>query len=114
RIQPCLSPVWDTAIAVISLADADLATEQPAWEKAIGWLLSKELRSPGDWSIRGPRVEPTGWHFQFRNRFYPDIDDTAMVVLALRRSPLAQQPLVIEATRRGVDWLLAMQNRDGG
>jgi squalene-hopene/tetraprenyl-beta-curcumene cyclase len=114
RVQPCLSPVWDTAIAMIALADAQVPTEHPAWARAVSWLLAKEVRNPGDWRTRGPRVEPTGWHFQFNNAFYPDLDDSAMVVLALNRSPLAHNPAVEAATRRGVDWLLSMQNRDGG
>ena len=114
RVQPCLSPVWDTAIATISLADAALPAEHPAWARAVQWLLDKEVRRPGDWAIRGPGVEPSGWHFQFHNTFYPDLDDSAMVILALQRSPLADHPAVEAATRRGVDWLLAMQNRDGG
>ena len=114
RLQPCLSPVWDTAIATIALADAALPADHPAWEKTVRWLLAKEIRGRGDWSINGPSVEPTGWHFQFHNRFYPDLDDSAMVILGLQRSPLADDPDVMAATRRGVDWLLAMQNRDGG
>ncbi len=114
RVQPCLSPVWDTAIAMISLADARLPDHHPAWDRAVRWLLAKEVRCGGDWQVRGPGVEPTGWHFQFNNAFYPDLDDSAMVVLALRRSPLAHDPAVLAATRRGVDWLLSMQNRDGG
>jgi squalene-hopene/tetraprenyl-beta-curcumene cyclase len=107
RIQPCLSPVWDTAIATIAMADAGLPPEHPAWSRAVNWLLEKEIRVAGDWAICGPRVEPTGWHFQFHNKFYPDLDDSAMVVLA-------DEPAVVAARRRGVDWLLAMQNRDGG
>ncbi len=114
RVQPCVSPVWDTAIATIAMADASLPEDHPAWGRAVEWLLSKELRNPGDWAINGPRVEPTGWHFQFRNKYYPDLDDSAMVMLGLNRSPLADHPDVIAATRRGVDWLLSMQNRDGG
>jgi squalene-hopene/tetraprenyl-beta-curcumene cyclase len=114
RVQPCRSPVWDTAIATIALADAALPAGHPAWSRAVQWLLAKELRLAGDWAINGPRVEPTGWHFQFHNKFYPDLDDSAMVLLALQRSPLADEPDVAAAQRRGVDWLLAMQNRDGG
>jgi squalene-hopene/tetraprenyl-beta-curcumene cyclase len=114
RMQPCLSPVWDTAIATIALADASLPAEHSAYNRAVDWLLSKEVRSPGDWMVRRRGVEPTGWHFQFHNAFYPDLDDSAMVVLALNRSPLAGEPAVEAATRRGVDWLLSMQNRDGG
>ena len=103
RVQPCLSPVWDTAIATICLADAGVPAEHPAWKRAIDWLLSKEVRHPGDWQIRRPGVEPTGWHFQFHNAFYPDLDDTAMVLLGLKRSPLASEPAVAAAIRRGVD-----------
>ena len=114
RVQPCLSPVWDTAIATIALADARVPGEHPAWERAVRWLLEKEVRNPGDWRMRGPAVEPTGWHFQFRNAFYPDLDDSAMVLLALERSPLARDPAVEAASSRGVNWLLSMQNRDGG
>jgi squalene-hopene/tetraprenyl-beta-curcumene cyclase len=114
RVQPCLSPVWDTAIATISLADAQLRDDHPAWARAVSWLLAKEVRRGGDWRMRGPQVEPSGWHFQFNNAFYPDLDDSAMVILALRRSPLAHEPAVVEAMRRGVNWLLSMQNRDGG
>jgi squalene-hopene/tetraprenyl-beta-curcumene cyclase len=114
RVQPCLSPVWDTAIALVALADAGLDSEHPAWRGAVEWLLGKEVRQEGDWRIRRQGVEPTGWHFQFRNAFYPDLDDTSMVLLALRRSPLAGEPAVAAASRRGLNWLLSMQNRDGG
>ncbi len=114
RVQPCLSPVWDTAIATIAMADAALPAEHPAWGRVVDWLLSKELRGAGDWAINGPRVEPTGWHFQFHNKHYPDLDDSAMVILALNRSPFAGHAEVAAATRRGVAWLLSMQNRDGG
>jgi squalene-hopene/tetraprenyl-beta-curcumene cyclase len=114
RVQPCLSPVWDTAIATIALADAGVPDDHPAWPRAVDWLLASEVRQPGDWHTRRPGVEPTGWHFQFHNAFYPDLDDSAMVVLALSRSPLASTPAAQAAARRGVNWLLSMQNRDGG
>ncbi len=114
RIQPCVSPVWDTAITTIAMADAGAPSYHPAILRAVRWLLSKEVRRKGDWSVRKPGVEASGWHFQFRNEFYPDIDDTAMVLLALRRSALADDPQAQEATRRGVNWLLSMQNKDGG
>jgi squalene-hopene/tetraprenyl-beta-curcumene cyclase len=114
RLQPCLSPVWDTAITTIALADAGLPGYHPAQRAAVCWLLDKEVRRPGDWVVRRRGVEPTGWHFQFHNERYPDLDDTAMVLLALQRTNLAAGAEVREATRRGVDWLLAMQNRDGG
>jgi squalene-hopene/tetraprenyl-beta-curcumene cyclase len=114
RVQPCLSPVWDTAIVSIALADAGVPADHPTWSRAIEWLVAKEVRNPGDWVTRRRGVEPTGWHFQFHNAFYPDLDDSAMVILALNRSPLRAEPSVQAATRRGVNWLLSMQNRDGG
>ncbi|MFO0889750.1 MAG: squalene--hopene cyclase [Isosphaeraceae bacterium] len=114
RLQPCLSPVWDTAIATIALSDADQPEDEPAIARAVSWLLEKEVRTTGDWQTRRRGVVPSGWHFQYRNEFYPDIDDTAMVVMALLRSPEADEPALRDAVRRGTDWLLAMQNRDGG
>jgi squalene-hopene/tetraprenyl-beta-curcumene cyclase len=114
RVQPCVSPVWDTAIATIALADARLPDNHPALLAAGRWLLEKEVRVPGDWQVRRPGVEPSGWHFQFHNELYPDIDDTAMVLLALQRTVLARTAEGKAATERGVNWLLSMQNRDGG
>ena len=114
RMQPCVSPVWDTAIATIALADCRQAEDEPAVARAVAWLLDREVRNPGDWQTRRPGVEPSGWHFQYRNDFYPDIDDTAMVLMALLRSPEADERLIQEAVCRGTNWLLSMQNRDGG
>ena len=115
HIQPCLSPVWDTALSVVALADGDLPINDPAILKATRWLLDREVRTKADSSLgRRSQLEPTGWHFQFNNVFYPDFDDTVMVLLALRRTSLAQTPEVKAATTRGVEWLLEMQNRDGG
>jgi squalene-hopene/tetraprenyl-beta-curcumene cyclase len=89
-------------------------SDHSSWGRAIEWLRSKEVRGPGDWQIRKKGIEPTGWHFQFNNAFYPDLDDTAMVLLGLKRSPLEAEPETKAAIDRGVNWLLAMQNRDGG
>lgn len=86
RLQPCKSPVWDTAIALLALRDADVPQSDPAIRRSADWLLSKECRRAGDWSARHPGVEPGGWFFEFRNAFYPDIDDTCMVVMALGES----------------------------
>jgi len=114
RVQPCVSPVWDTAIATIALADAKVPDEHPAPHRAVRWLLDKEVRCEGDWCVRKRGVEPSGWHFQYRNELYPDIDDTAMVVMALQRTALTDDAEVRAATQRAVAWLLAMQNKDGG
>ena len=84
RIQPCLSPVWDTAINVIALAESGLGDKHPALTRAAQWLESKEVRIKGDWAIRNPHPEPSGWAFEYNNVYYPDTDDTMMVLMALR------------------------------
>ncbi len=112
RIQPCHSPIWDTGIALYALTEAGLGADHPAVARCVDWLIQKECRHPGDWvaNVRQP-VEPSGWYFEFNNGFYPDVDDTAMVAMALRRSGVkAARPSV----DRGVKWILAMQNDDGG
>lgn len=114
RVQPCLSPVWDTAISAIALADAGVRPEEPVARQAVRWLLDKEIRTPGDWHARRSHIEPSGWHFQFQNEKYPDIDDTAMVLLALKRLSASDDPEVGAAINRGLDWLLGMVNKDGG
>lgn len=113
RIQPCVSPVWDTAIATIALADAG-HDENPALERAARWMAEREVQFHGDWSVRRPGIEASGWTFEYRNEHYPDIDDTAMVLLALQRTRLAETPEFRAITKRAVNWLLALQNRDGG
>ncbi len=111
RIQPCWSPVWDTGIALHALAEAGMSPEHPVAEKTTRWLLSKECRQGSDWMKNCPGIEPSGWFFEFNNPHYPDVDDTAMVVMALKR---AGGPTAEDAVRRGLHWLLAMQNDDGG
>ena len=85
RLQPCKSPVWDTALSTLALREAGVPSGHPSMQRAVGWLLSKEVRSKGDWSTLNVGHEPSGWFFEFRNQFYPDVDDTSMVVMALRR-----------------------------
>ena len=79
--QPCFSPVWDTGIGLYALGQTD--SKHPALRQAADWLLSKEIRRKGDWSVKRPNTEPSGWAFEYSNEFYPDVDDTAMVMLAL-------------------------------
>ena len=80
--QPCFSPVWDTGIAAYALGESGYAPDE-ALRKCANWLLTKEVRRKGDWSVKRPNVEPSGWYFEFANEFYPDIDDTGQVLLAL-------------------------------
>lgn len=112
RVQPCFSPVWDTGGALNALTEGGMTPDivEPA-QRASDWLVMKEVRIASDWAVNCPPVEPSGWYFEFANPHYPDVDDTAMVVMGLKRvgCPAAQG-----AIRRGIDWMLAMQNEDGG
>lgn len=111
--QPCFSPVWDTAIAAYAVGESELAP-QAAMERCADWLLSKEVREKGDWSVKRPNTEPSGWYFEFANEFYPDIDDTAMVLLGLKHARSRDQQAQADCERRAVRWLLDMQSKDGG
>jgi len=110
RIEACQSPVWDTALAVTALADAGLPQSDPVLGSAARFLLGEEISVKGDWSVRRPELEPGGWAFEFANDNYPDIDDTAEVVIALGRT---DEPAG-EAVDRAVAWIEGMQCRDGG
>lgn len=144
RLQPCKSPVWDSALTLRALADSGLDGTHPAIERGVHWLLAQEIRTRGDWSS-SVKAAPGGWCFEFANQHYPDLDDTAMALLALRDSYLkthtqdaalppnlrliaeakarnvpdarCQAMLlddIVSATQRAANWMLAMQNRDGG
>ncbi|WP_235489049.1 prenyltransferase/squalene oxidase repeat-containing protein, partial [Frankia sp. AvcI1] len=140
QIEACQSPVWDTALAVVALADAGVPGDHPAMVKAGRWLVDEEVRVAGDWAVRRPELAPGGWAFEFDNDFYPDVDDTAEVVLALRRllgaghvaPPASRQgraeappvntvedadPRLAAAMRaaaaRGVDWSVGMRSSNG-
>jgi squalene-hopene/tetraprenyl-beta-curcumene cyclase len=113
RIQPCFSPVWDTALTLIALTDTGVPGNYPAVQDGAQWLVDREVRRPGDWSKMNPGLEPAGWFFEYRNGFYPDTDDTSMVLMALARTGHAFQGGRPPA-QRALRWLLAMQNRDGG
>lgn len=113
QFQPCVSPVWDTAIAAFALGQmggADPAT----LTRSADWLLSKEIRRKGDWSVKRPNLEPSGWAFEFANEYYPDIDDTAMVLLALMHARASDPKRQENAERRAIHWLFGMQSNDGG
>ena len=112
-IEACQSPVWDTCLATIALADAGLPADHPALVKAADWMLGEEIVRPGDWSVQRPRLPPGGWAFEFHNDNYPDIDDTAEVVLALRRVRHPDPERVETAIERGVRWNLGMQSKNG-
>jgi squalene-hopene/tetraprenyl-beta-curcumene cyclase len=120
RLEACQSPVWDTALALVGLGDAGLQADHPALVSAATWLLGEEIRGPGDWQVRRPGLHPAGWAFEFDNDGYPDVDDTAEVLLSLRRVrlPAGSAPgtagHAAGASARAVQWMIGMQSRDGG
>ncbi len=115
RIEPCFSPVWDTAYVLIALHESGISEQHPALKKAAEWLLSKEIRFRGDWHYKNPaKVEPSGWVFEFNNQWNPDVDDTAMVLMALRRIPTDNPQQRDAAFQRGLKWMLSFQCKDGG
>jgi squalene-hopene/tetraprenyl-beta-curcumene cyclase len=116
RLEACQSPVWDTALSLIGLVDAGVPPDHPAVLGATDWLLREEIRVEGDWAVRRPDLPPGGWAFEFANDNYPDIDDTAEVVLALRRTApgYPDRASLQSAIDRGVRWVLGMQSSDGG
>ena len=109
RPEACQSPVWDTALAVLALRDSGLGPEHPALVRAADWLLQEEVTGTGDWAVRTPELAPGGWAFEFENDLYPDVDDTAVVALALRRCHRGS-----DAVDRGLAWTAGMQSRSGG
>ncbi|HEX3901388.1 MAG TPA: squalene--hopene cyclase [Polyangia bacterium] len=114
RMQPCLSPVWDTVLATHALLQGSVAPDDPAVARAVAWLLDKQTRRPGDWAVRNP-APPGGWYFEGKNEFYPDVDDTCMALMVLGQARAGGTPEArAEATRRGLAWMMGMQNDDGG
>lgn len=114
QFQPAVSPVWDTAICACALGETGFSPVPAALTKAADWLLGKEIRRKGDWAVKRPELTPSGWAFEFANEFYPDIDDTAMVLIALRHAKAADRDRQQRAEARAVNWLLGMQSSDGG
>ncbi len=110
RLEACQSPVWDTVLTMTALADAGLAPGDPSLNRAARWVLGEEIHGPGDWQVRRPTTAAGGWAFEFDNDNYPDTDDTAEVVLALRRTATPSRG----AIERGLTWLAGMQSKDGG
>src|SRR5262245_679947 len=114
RYQPCVSPVWDTALAVNALVESGIEPDQPALRRAAEWLLDRQILVPGDWQVKRPYVQPGGWPFQFANDYYPDLDDTGMALMALEKVRGLDADRVRLAKERGLGWFLGMQGQDGG
>jgi squalene-hopene/tetraprenyl-beta-curcumene cyclase len=114
RMQPCVSPVWDTAQAVYALGEAGVSRKDPRLLKAADWMLSKEVRHKGDWAVKNRKAEPGGWYFEFNNEFYPDVDDSGQVLLALNKIDNPRERYQYDVSQRAIDWIFSMQCKNGG
>jgi len=114
HLQPSFSPVWDTCLAVNALRASGLPADHPALVGACRWLLSKQTWKEGDWKVKAPAAEPGGWYFQFENEYYPDIDDSAVVMTALSKTVLPDEAAKGAALRQALRWAMPMQSSDGG
>ena len=110
--QPCMSPVWDTGLAMHAVLEANSVSDKTVMEKAANWLVERQILDvKGDWGANAHGVRPGGWAFQYWNDHYPDVDDTAVVVMALHR---ADPNRYSEAIERGAEWIIGMQSGNGG
>jgi squalene-hopene/tetraprenyl-beta-curcumene cyclase len=114
RVQPCISPVWDTGLAVRALVDAGVPPDDARLVRAADWLLEKQILDYGDWVVKNPAGPPGGWAFEFDNRWYPDVDDTAVIVMALHAVRHPQPARIRAAVERAAQWVATMQCRGGG
>lgn len=115
HLQPCFSPIWDTSLSVNALIESGLPQTHPALLKAGEWMISKQTTTDGDWKeSSAPDAEPGGWYFQFENERFPDVDDSAVVIMALAKLKMTNREAQVESLRRGYRWVLAMQSAEGG
>ncbi|WP_436788780.1 squalene--hopene cyclase [Yinghuangia sp. YIM S10712] len=114
RFEACQSPVWDTGLSLVALRDAGVAADHPQVVRAAEWLFDEEIREVGDWAVRRPGLEPGGWAFEFANDYYPDTDDTAEVVMALRYAATPNTARKKEILARAEAWTAGMRSKDGG
>jgi squalene-hopene/tetraprenyl-beta-curcumene cyclase len=114
RMQPCMSPVWDTAYALFALGEAGVPANDPRMVKTADWILQKQVRNGGDWQVKNKTGRPAGWYFEFNNEFYPDVDDSAMVCLGLSRVEHPNGRYQRESVQRAIDWIFSMQCKGGG
>lgn len=114
RVQPCVSPVWDTAWVIRALVESGFAPDHPAVVKAGEWLLQKQILDYGDWAVKNRQGKPGAWAFEFDNCFYPDVDDSAVVVMALDVAKLPNEKIKQAAIARALNWIASMQCKPGG
>jgi squalene-hopene/tetraprenyl-beta-curcumene cyclase len=112
--QPCVSPNWDTALAAKALLEAGMDPAHAVLARAGEWLIANQIFRPGDWDILNPTLEPGGWAFEFANDWYPDVDDSAVILMVLQQLPLASTAAGRRAIAYGLNWTLGMQSRNGG
>ena len=113
-LQSCVSPVWDTALVLVAMQEAGVPVDHPALVKSAQWLLDREVRTKGDWQVKSPDLEPGGWAFEFLNAWYPDVDDSGFVMLALKDINVRDKKQKDQAIKRGINWCLGMQSENGG
>ena len=114
RMQPCKSPVWDTAYALFTLGESGVPASDSRMIRCADWILQKQVRIAGDWKVKNRKGQPGGWYFEFNNEFYPDVDDSAMVCLGLGHVEHPNGRYQRESVQRAIDWILSMQCRNGG
>jgi squalene-hopene/tetraprenyl-beta-curcumene cyclase len=114
RMQPCMSPVWDTAYAVFALAESGVSATDRRLVQPCEWMLKKQVTRRGDWCVKNRKAAPGGWYFEFNNEFYPDVDDSAQVLLALSRVKTSNESYHTKSVERAIDWILSMQCKNGG
>jgi squalene-hopene/tetraprenyl-beta-curcumene cyclase len=114
RMQPCKSPVWDTAYALFTLGESGVPGSDSRMIRCADWILQKQVRIAGDWKVKNRKGQPGGWYFEFNNEFYPDVDDSAMVCLGLGHVEHPNGRYQRESVQRAIDWILSMQCRNGG
>lgn len=114
RMQPCKSPVWDTAYAMFALGESGVARNHPRMIAAADWVLKKQVTHRGDWAYKNRKGRPAGWYFEFNNESYPDVDDTGMVCLGLSQVDYPNQRYLRDSVSRAIDWILSMQCKNGG
>ena len=112
--QPCLSPNWDTSLAAKALLDSGFSGDHPAISSSVRWLIDHQIFKKGDWSVKRPNLEPGGWAFQFHNDWYPDVDDSAVILMVLAGATGVHYPRLETAIRLGANWVMGMQSKDGG
>jgi squalene-hopene/tetraprenyl-beta-curcumene cyclase len=112
--QPCVSPTWDTALAAKALLDSGMTADHPVLTRAADWLIANQIFKPGDWSVYNPGLEPGGWAFEFANDWYPDVDDSAVILMVLKHIAASDPKRKDRAIAAGINWTLGMQSRNGG